>query len=133
MGEKLTMQGAKRVLPLVDDESRPFWEAGRDGVLRFPECKGCGALQHPPGPVCRYCRSQDLAIRDVGPTGVVVGLTINHQVWDARFVPPFAIATVAIDADPRVRLITNLVDLAPEDARVGMRVRARFEPHEDVW
>jgi acetyl-CoA acetyltransferase/uncharacterized OB-fold protein len=130
---KLTMDGVQRVLPLVDEQSRAFWEAGRDGVLRFPECKGCGALLHPPGPVCRYCRSEDLGLRDVPPTGVVVGVTINHQQWDARYAPPFAIATVAVDADPRVRLIANLVDLEPDDARVGMRVRARFEQHEDVW
>jgi acetyl-CoA acetyltransferase/uncharacterized OB-fold protein len=133
MAHTLTMDGAKRVLPLVDEQSRAFWEAGRDGVLRFPGCNECGALQHPPGPVCRYCRSGDLGMRAVQPTGVVVGVTINHQQWDARYAPPFAIATVAIDADPRVRLVTNLVDLEPEEARVGMRVRARFEQHEDVW
>ena len=115
------MDVAQRVLPIVDDASRPFWEAGRDGVLRFPGCNACGALLHPPVPVCRYCRSEDLATRDVAPTGVVVGITVNHQQWDARYAPPFVIATVAIDADPRVRLITNVVDLEPEDARVGMR------------
>jgi acetyl-CoA acetyltransferase/uncharacterized OB-fold protein len=130
---ELTMSDVKRVLPLVDEQSRAFWEAGRDGVLRFPVCNACGALQHPPGPVCRYCRSDELGMRDVPATGVVVGVTINHQQWDPRYAPPFAIATVAIDADPRVRLVTNLIDLEPEAARVGMRVRARFEEHEDVW
>jgi len=133
MTDKLTMRDVERALPLVDDESRAFWEAGRDGVLRFPGCNGCGALLHPPSPVCRYCRSQDLEMRDVEPTGVVVGVTVNHQQWDARYAPPFIIANVAVDADPRVRLVTNLVDLAPQDARVGMRVRARFEHREDVW
>lgn len=129
----LKMEGVKRALPLVDEQSRAFWEAGRDGVLRFPVCNACGALLHPPGPVCRYCHSEDLGLRDVPATGVVVGVTINHQQWDARYTPPFAIATVAIDADPRVRVITNLVDLMPEQGRVGMRVRARFEATEDVW
>jgi len=133
MGEKLTMAGIERALPLVDDANRAFWEAGRDGVLRFTGCDACGALLQPTGPVCRYCRSRDLTLRDVPATGVVVGVTINHQRWDARYVPPFAIATVAIDADPRVRLITNLLDVTADEARVGMRVRARFEHVEDVW
>jgi Rubredoxin-like zinc ribbon domain (DUF35_N) len=53
MADKLTMDTVKRALPLVDDESRAFWEAGRNGVLRFPVCNACGALLHPPGPVCR--------------------------------------------------------------------------------
>jgi len=133
MAEKLMMTGVERVLPLVDDESRAFWEAGRDGVLRFGGCNQCGALLHPPAPVCRYCHSQDLGVRDVEPTGVVVGVTVNHQAWDARYAPPYIIANVAIDADPRVRLVTNLIDLEPGEARVGMRVRARFEQREDVW
>jgi acetyl-CoA acetyltransferase/uncharacterized OB-fold protein len=122
-----------RPLPLVDEATGPFWVAGADGVLRFDACQGCGALLHPPQPICRYCRSQDIAKRDVDPTGVIVGVTVNHQQWDARFPPPFAIATVALDADSRVRLVTNIVDIDPEEARVGMRVRARFEHHEDVW
>lgn len=133
MSEKLTMDGVDRALPLVDEESRAYWEAGRDGVLRFPACNACSALLHPPVPVCRYCRSEDLELRDVPATGIVVGATINHQQWDARYAPPFAIVTVAIDADPRVRVVSNLVDVAPEDVRVGMRVEARFEEHEDVW
>jgi len=133
MSGKLTMDGVKRTLPLVDDESRAFWEAGRDGVLRICACNGCQALLHPPVPICRYCRSQDLGLRDVEPAGVVVGVTLNHQQWDAIYAPPFAIATVALDADPRVRLLTNLVDIEPAEARVGLHVRARFEHHEDVW
>src|SRR5262245_8160601 len=116
-----------RPLPVVDDENRAFWEAGRDGVLRFASCNNCRALLHPPRPVCRYCRSTAIGLRDVAPRGVVVGVTVNHQPWDPRFPPPHVIATVAIDEDPRVRVVTNLVDVEPDDAHVGMRVEARFE------
>ena len=133
MTERLTMEDVERPLPLLDDESRPFWEAGRDGMLSFVSCKGCGALLHPPPPVCRYCRSDDLGRRSVPGDGVVVGYSVNHQLWDPRFPPPYAVATVAIDADPRVRVTTNLVDADPDDLRVGMRVRPRFEHREDVW
>ena len=60
-------------------------------------------------------------------------MTVNHQQWDPRFPPPYVIATVAIDADPRVRVVTNLVDVVPDDVHVGMHVKARFEHLEDVW
>jgi uncharacterized OB-fold protein len=49
----------------------------------------------------------------------VVGFTVNHHLWDSRFPPPYVIATVAIEEDPRVRLATNLVDVAPDEVRVG--------------
>jgi acetyl-CoA acetyltransferase/uncharacterized OB-fold protein len=129
----MTMTQPERPLPVVDDQSRPFWEAGRDGVLRFSVCRACGALLHPPTPVCRYCRSDDIGVRDVSGRGVVAGVTVNHHPWDPRFPPPFIIATVAIEEDPRARVVTNLIDIEPDDARVGMRVQARFEQRDDVW
>lgn len=133
MAQKLTMENVVRPLPLVDDESRPFWDAGRDGSLSFVGCNGCGALLHPPAPVCRYCRSGDLGRRSVSGRGVVVGVTVNHQQWDPRFPPPYAVAMVALDEDHRVRLTTNLVDVDAAEVRVGMRVQPRFEQVEDVW
>jgi acetyl-CoA acetyltransferase/uncharacterized OB-fold protein len=122
-----------RPLPLVDDENAFYWHAGADGVLRFTRCNNCGALLHPAPPVCRYCRSEDLGITDVSGRAVVIGVTVNHQTWDANFPPPFILATVAIDEDPRVRLITNLVGVDPGVAHVGMRVQVKFEVLDDVW
>jgi acetyl-CoA acetyltransferase/uncharacterized OB-fold protein len=131
--ERLTIGEGERPLPLVDDESRAFWEAGRDGMLSFVLCHTCGALLHPPTPVCRYCKSGDLGRKSISGTGIVVGFSINYQQWDPKFPVPYAVATVAMDEDPRVRLTTNLVDVDIEDLRVGMRVVPRFEHREDVW
>jgi acetyl-CoA acetyltransferase/uncharacterized OB-fold protein len=133
MTEKFTMEGVERPLPLVDDESRPYWEAGRNGLLSFVACNACGALLHPPQPVCRYCRSTDLGRREVPGRGVVAGVTVNHQLWDPRFPPPYAVATVVLDADPRVRITSNIVDAEASELRAGMRVVPRFEQHDDVW
>jgi acetyl-CoA acetyltransferase/uncharacterized OB-fold protein len=127
------MENVERPLPLLDDESRPFWEAGQAGMLSFVACNSCGALLHPPAPVCRYCRSRDLSRREVAGSGVVVGFSVNHQQWDPRFPPPYCVATVALDADTRVRLTTNIVDVDTDDLRVGMRVEPTFEHREDVW
>jgi acetyl-CoA acetyltransferase/uncharacterized OB-fold protein len=131
--ERLTMDGVDRPLPLLDDDSRPFWQAGEHGLLSFVSCNACGALLHPPQPVCRYCRSSDLGRRSVSGEGVVAGVTVDRQQWDPAFVPPYAVAVVALDVDPRVRVMTNLVDVDVDDVRVGMRVAPRFEHVEDVW
>jgi uncharacterized OB-fold protein len=80
--------GFVRPLPVVNDENAHFWRGGVDGVLRFSRCNACAALLHPPPPVCRYCRSQDIGVAGVSGRGVVVGVTVNHQLWDPRFPPP---------------------------------------------
>lgn len=124
---------ATRPLPALTPDNEFFWTSGADGALRFRCCDDCGALQHPPGPICRSCGSDHLSVTAVAGTGTVVGVTVNAQPWSPGFAPPYTIALVAIDEDPRVRLTTNLVDAQPEDLRVGRRVAVRFEQHEDVW
>jgi acetyl-CoA acetyltransferase/uncharacterized OB-fold protein len=122
-----------RPLPQLTPENEFFWTSGADGYLRFRRCANCGAFQHPPGPVCRTCGSEDLAPEEVSGNGVVVGYTVNEHSWSPAFTPPYVVAIVAIDEDQRVRLTTNLVDMDPEEISVGTRVSVVFEQVQDVW
>ena len=121
-----------RLLPRLSDDVAFFWTSGEDGVLRFLRCNACGFFIHPPGPVCPRCLSRDLAPQAVSGRGHVETFTVNYQQW----IPgsdPYIIAWVSIDEQPDVRLTTNLVDVEPEDVRIGMPVRVVFEHVEDVW
>jgi acetyl-CoA acetyltransferase len=69
----------------------------------------------------------------VSGNAVVVGVTVNHQMFMPRFAPPYVIAVVSIDEAPEVRLTTNLVGVDPDDVRVGQRVRVQFHQQGDVW
>jgi hypothetical protein len=48
------------------------------------------------------------------------------------FPPPYIIAMVELADEPDVRLITNVVDIAPADVHVGLEVEAFFEDWTDV-
>ena len=122
-----------RALPLLRDWNRFYWTSGEDGRLRFQHCGACDALQHPPAPVCRACGRDELDTQAVSGLGTVQSHTTNIQQWSADFPPPFVVAVVAIDEDPRVRLTTNLVSCQPETVQIGMRVRVVFERVDDVW
>ena len=122
-----------RPLPRITPENEFFWTSGSEGVLRFRQCARCQSLQHPPGPICRTCGSDELAPTEVAGTGVVVGYTVNEHTWLPDLPPPYVIAIVAIDEDPRVRLTTNLVGVDPADVAVGLPVEVRFEHVDDVW
>ncbi len=120
-------------LPQLTPDNEFFWTSGADGRLRFRQCTTCGALQHPPGPLCRSCGAHAFRITEVAGTGVVVGVTVNEHQWSPAMPPPYVVAIVAIDEDPRVRLTTNLVDMDPAATAVGRRVKVRFARFEDVW
>ena len=122
-----------RPLPQLNLTNKWFWTSGADGRLRIQGCDDCGALVHPPAPICPRCRSRQFGPVEVSGRGTVVGFTVNHHQWHPAFEPPYVIANVALDDDPDVRLTTNIVGCNHDEVRVGQRVVVRFEEHDDVW
>ncbi len=43
------------MLPLVTPDTAFFWDGTATGELRVQRCAACGALRHPPGPMCPAC------------------------------------------------------------------------------
>ncbi|MEH0421290.1 thiolase C-terminal domain-containing protein [Streptomyces sp. B21-083] len=124
---------AVRPQPEFRQETEFFWTSGRDGRLRFQACTACRALIHPPQPVCRYCRAHDIQVGEVSGFANLIGFTVNHRFPFPGLPTPFVVAQVAIEEDPRVRLTTNVVDCAPEDLRIGMRMEVVFEQAGEAW
>jgi acetyl-CoA acetyltransferase/uncharacterized OB-fold protein len=121
----------ERPLPQPTLASAPFWRSG--GVLRVCRCTDCDRLFHPPMPVCPSCRGDAVSWTATSGRAVVVGFTVTHQAWLPAFPPPYVVAVVALAEDDRARLTTNIVGCDPDEVHVGMRVRVRFERHDDVF
>ena len=62
----------------------------------------------------------------------VAGYTVNAKQWIPGFEPPYAVAVVALEESPDVRLTTNIVGCEPDDVHVGQEVVVRFEAHDDI-
>jgi uncharacterized OB-fold protein len=126
-----------RVLPDLSESTREFWTAGASGKLCFQHCEACGVIQHPPSPICFQCHAKRLAWKPVSGRATVATFTVNYQPWMPGPPLPWIIAIVEIEEDPKVRLTTGLVKLAPEAVSIGMPVRVCFEHHADpdgdVW
>ena len=124
---------AVRPLPALTPANEWFWTSGADGVLRVQSCADCGALVHPPVPICPYCRSRSAKPVAVSGRGTVVGFTVNAHLWHPAFEPPYVVANVALAEDARVHLTTNIVGCDPAEVAIGQEVAVRFESCEDVW
>lgn len=122
-----------RPLPELTPWTEWFWTSGSDGTLRIQGCDDCGALVHPPVPICPACRSTSASPTAVSGLATVVGYTVNRHLWHPDLAPPYVIAVVALAEDPSVRLTTNITGCGPDEVGVGDEVRVRFEQHEDVW
>lgn len=126
-------EASGRPLPLLTLDNEFFWTSGEDGRLRIQECLSCAALIHPPQPVCRYCRGHDLGVRVVSGFATLAGFTVNERFAVPGMPAPYVVAQVALDDDPRVRLTTNIIDCAPADLVLGLRVEVTFLADGDVW
>src|SRR5580693_434105 len=108
-----------RPLPELTPANERFWTPGSDDVLRMQEFTDCGALVHPPVPICPYCRSRSSKPAPVSGRGTIVGFTVNAHRWHPDFEPPYVIANVALAADPRVHLTTNIIGCEPTGVAIG--------------
>jgi acetyl-CoA acetyltransferase/uncharacterized OB-fold protein len=124
---------ARAPLPQLTLDNEFFWKSGADGKLRILRCQACSSFIHPPQPACRYCRGNSLAPAEVSGYATLIGFTVSHRFTHPGLPSPYVVAHVALEEDPRVRLVSNAVECSPEDLSLGMRMEVVFEQAGDVW
>lgn len=68
-----------------------------------------------------------MAPEKVSGRATVAAFSVDRQPWIPGFEPPYIVAIVEIAEEPDVRLTTNVVDIEPEDMRIGLEVEVFFE------
>lgn len=116
-------------LPTPNTESRPFWDAAAQGVLRIQRCDACGAAQFPPRAICGHCHAKGTPRwEDAKGTGVIASHTTVHRPPSPAFKAevPYTLALVTLAEGPRI-LVTLRGDAAKVPA-IGAPVVIRFDP-----
>jgi len=113
--------------PTVDD--RVFWEYCQKHELRFQQCASCHRFRHPPGPVCSACRSFEIEWVTAPETGMVFSFTIVHHPAHPAVasMTPYNIAIIDFPDCDHVRLVSNVVDVTPDELHIGMSVSLVWE------
>lgn len=113
-------------LPAPDDETRPYWDAAREGRLLIKRCRDCGAAHHYPRPFCPCCWSQAVEWEDASGAAVLYTWSVVHQ----NDLPPFPdrvpYVAAVVDLAEGPRLMTNVVDCDPDTLTVGMQLRVAY-------
>jgi uncharacterized OB-fold protein len=116
----------RRDLPSIEAESRPFWDAAREGRFLIARCGSCGKAHHYPRPFCPFCWSEDVSWEDASGQATLY----TYSTVYTNDLPPFSerlpyIAAV-VDLDEGPRVMTNIVDCDPSELRIGMPLRVAF-------
>ncbi|EWM17901.1 Zn-ribbon domain-containing OB-fold protein [Kutzneria sp. 744] len=114
------------VPPMVSRDTAFFWDGTKLGELRIQKCAACGALRHPPGPMCPRCNALDPTHIVSSGLGEVYSYVVHHHPQVPGKQTPFVIALVELEEG--VRMLGELLDVDPEQVKVGLPVRVRFVP-----
>jgi len=127
---------------LEDDDAAPFWAGTARGELLVQACTSCGRRRVPPRPMCPACRSVCHAWQPLSGRGTIWSFVVAHPPLLPAYqaVAPYNVITVALDEDPQLRLVGNLVarpdgpinEVDPSTIRIGEPVRVVFQQVDDV-
>jgi uncharacterized protein len=116
-------------LPRPTRLSRPHWEGCQEGVLRVQRCRACGGYVFIPQPICTHCQADALDWVASSGRGVVYSYTVVHRPPRPAFATPYVVAIVELEEG--WHMLTNLIDIEPEQVHVGLPVAVRFRPISD--
>lgn len=118
---------SKKPIPRVDQESKGFWEACRRHELALQACRSCGAVRYYPRALCSQCLSSDTEWRIASGRGSVYTFTVTYQNQAEGFRDSLPYVLAYVELEEGVRLLTNIVDCAPDQVQIGMAVEVVFE------
>jgi hypothetical protein len=120
----------EKPLPVVDEDSQPFWEAARRGDLLLKLCSSCRQYHFFPRAICPYCHSDAVTWAPSSGRGTIYSFTVARRPAGPAFKDdvPYAIALVQLNEGPRI--MTRI--MADADAvRIGLPVEVMFQAASD--
>jgi len=118
----------------IPNEFLPFWQATREGHLNFPKCDDCGRFHWYPHKLCPFCQSNNIRWVRVKGRGKIFSWTVVRYPFDPSFSDqiPYIVAAVVFEDAPGVRLVTNIIDIEPDQIEIGMEVENVFRRMGDT-
>jgi uncharacterized OB-fold protein len=118
-------------LPTPDPSTQHFWDGTKEGKLRIRRCGDCGRAHFYPRPFCPYCWSENVSWEDASGQATLYTYSIVY----VNDLPPFnervPYVAAVVDLDEGPRMMTNVVDCALEELRVGMALDVIFRQETD--
>jgi hypothetical protein len=124
----------EKPMPTPTHISQPFWDGLREHKVRIQYSPSTGQWVYYPRSHAPRTLAEDLEWREISGAGTVYTYTVGRRPtappWSESL--PQLLAVVQLDEGPR--LTTELVNVAPEAIKVGMRVKPVFcdVPDKDI-
>ena len=118
-----------RPRPSTNLDNQFFFDGAKDGKLLIQKCTSCGALRHPPWPMCPSCQSLEWEAIEASGKGTVYSFVTNHYPQVPSFDYPLNVSLIELEEG--VRLVSNVVGVEADAVEIGMAVEVEFTAFDD--
>jgi len=118
-----------RPRPSTNLDNQFFFDGAKEGKLLIQRCSSCGALRHPPGPMCPSCQSVEWEAVEASGRGTVYSFVTNHYPQVPSFDYPLNVSLIELEEG--VRLVSNVVGVDADAVEIGMAVEVEFTAFDD--
>jgi len=127
------MSEYQKPLPIVDGDSRKYWEACRENKLLIQRCEDCGKHIFYPRALCPHCHSDRVQWVEASGRGKVYSYTINRRPAFPGFAGETPYVVALVELEEGVRMISNVIGVEIGDVRIDMPVEVVFEKATDEF
>jgi uncharacterized OB-fold protein len=121
----------EKPLPVISEDTQPYWEGTRAGELRAQRCRACRHLRFPPSILCPKCLGEETDWERLSGRGTIYTFIVIHRPVHPAFLDDAPYNVAIVELDEGIRTHTNIVECANEDLHVGMPVEVVFEKIND--
>ncbi len=119
----------QRIKPALGHDNAWWWECVEKDELAIQRCSACGVLRHPPRPMCGECQSTEWDHVFSTGEGTIHSYVVIRHPEVPGYTYPLVVAVV--DLSEGTRFVGNVVDIDPDDVKIGMPVQAFIERVDD--
>ena len=120
-------QTVSKPIPIPDEITAPFYDGARAGRLMLQHCTACNGWSFPVRERCPHCFANKLEWRAASGRGTLYTFAIMHQVMNPGFAGAVPYNVCQIDLEEGVRMVSNVVGVANDALKIGMKLEAVFE------
>lgn len=117
--------------PIPEYGAEPYWDACNEERLVMQRCTACNKFRWHPAPLCTHCSAEDFEWAPLsGHAKITTWTVITHPIHPAAISRvPYVVVEVEFDEQPGLRMLSNLVDVNPDDITFDAPVRLGFTTH----
>ncbi len=126
-------QWKRPVLPVESGETKPFWDACREGKFLIQRCDSCGKFQYHYRGFCSHCWFGEIKDYVASGRGTVWSYTVVHRNRTPGFKDELPYVCALVELEEGVKVLSNIINCDTDSVEIGLPVKLTFIRASEEW